>query len=133
MPTITWPGIRCAVCGLKQPASANWFTANISCNWIMLSYADDETHEKASAGIHLCSEEHAGQFLTALLSYKGSADENAFDEIGVLPITDQFRLVSSEPGVELSLAMAIEAFWQENVRELDYWSHPNRIGSMQSC
>ncbi len=109
---------RCAVCSAKGTELSHWFTADISCDRIALRHAG-ESQEPGSSEVHFCSEEHVGQFLIAWLLCEGERDGNQPGPITVLPRSDEFRLSTADAAAELSLSMAIQAFWEEGVRGLE--------------
>ncbi len=116
---------KCAVCGLTGTESEQWFAADISHDRMALRHAG-ESQEPGSSEIHFCSEEHAGQFLVAWLLCEGDRDGNHPGPITVLPRSDEFHLTATDAAVKLSLSMAIQAFWEEGVRELE-------DGSLRRC
>ena len=109
---------RCAVCGIRGRKLSQWFTADISCECITLSYASEST-ERRPTHLHFCSEAHAGQFLAAWLPCQAQAGDSQADPMAALPRSDTFRLRTVDPVIELSLSMAIEAFWEERVMEVE--------------
>ncbi len=105
------PPIRkCAVCGIMAPESTDGFQAEVSSNRMSLDHAG-ESHALASSGPYLCSEEHAKQFVVTWLFCDDGRTESA-----ALPHSNEFRLRSTDAAMEFSLAMAIQAFWDEGSR-----------------
>lgn len=101
---------KCAVCGLIGLESTDWFKADVSSGRMLLNHAG-ESYEDSSSELYLCSQEHAGQFLVAWLFCDDSHGNSL-----MLPRSNDFRLRSTDPAMEFSLTMAIQAFWEEGIR-----------------
>ncbi len=126
MPTLSSIARKCAVCGATGTEFALWFTADISCDRMALHHAG-EAQEPGSSEIHFCCEEHAGQFLVAWLLCEGERAGNRRGPVTVLPRSDEFHLRTADAAVELSLSRAIQTFWEEGVRDLEYESLAKRL------
>jgi len=108
---------RCAVCGVRPFELSEWFTADISCDRIVLRHAG-ESSGSSPAQLYFCGEAHAGQFLGAWLFCESQAGETQPDPLTALPRSDNFRLTTADPAIELSLSLAIEVFWEESVHDV---------------
>ncbi len=101
---------KCAVCGVVGPEWLDWFQAEVSSNRMSLDRADG-SNAAPSSGLYLCSEEHARQFVVTWLFCDDSRNEAL-----AFPHSNEFRLRTMDAAMEFSLAMAIQAFWDEGIR-----------------